>query len=137
MELIFDDDLYVFFIKIKGQEEFDFNSLSSGFASVLDIVLDLILRMEKSTKCSFDFHVAGNVLIDEIEAHLHFHMQTRILELLTTIFPNIQFIVTTHSPFILSSLENAVIYDLKNNILFEDELANEPYDGIVEGDFKV
>ena len=44
--LVFDDDLYAFLIKMDGQEAFDFNSLSSGFAAILDIVFDIILRME-------------------------------------------------------------------------------------------
>lgn len=56
---------------------------------------------------------------------------------MTTIFPNIQFIVSTHSPFILNSLENVVIYDLENHLLVEDGLTDVPYDGIVEGYFNV
>ena len=79
----------------------------------------------------------GLVLIDEIETHLHLELQKRILDLLTTIFPNIQFIVSTHSPFILNSLENVVIYDLENHLLVEDGLTDVPYDGIVEGYFNV
>ena len=110
--------------------------LSSGFAAVLDIVLDIIVRMEKATNSSFDFNVPGIVLIDEIETHLHLEMQKTILELLTTIFPNVQFIISTHSPFILNSLENVVIYDLENNVMVENGLANVPYGGIVEGYFK-
>lgn len=136
LELVFEEDSYAFLIKEKNREVFDFNSLSSGFAAVLDIVLDIIIRMEKSTNRSFDFNVPGIVLIDEIETHLHLDMQKSILELLTTIFPNVQFIISTHSPFILNSLENVVIYDLENNIMVENSLVNVPYDGIVEGYFK-
>ena len=84
---------------------------------MLDIVLDMIIRMEKKTNRSFDFNVPGIVLVDEIETHLHIELQKTILELLTTIFSNIQFIVSTHSPFILNSISDAVIYDLENNIL--------------------
>lgn len=43
----------------------------------------------------------GIVLIDEIETHLHLELQRVILPILTTIFPNIQFVVTTHSPLFL------------------------------------
>lgn len=75
------------------------------------------------------------MLIDEIETHLHLDMQKNILELLTTVFPNIQFVISTHSPFILNSLENAVIYDLEKNITVQDGLSNVPYSGIVEGYF--
>ena len=136
LELIFEEDSYAFLIKEKNREAFDFNSLSSGFAAVLDIVLDIIVRMEKTTNSSFDFNIPGIVLIDEIETHLHLDMQKSILELLTTIFPNVQFIISTHSPFILNSLNNVIIYDLENNILVQDGLSNVPYDGIVEGYFQ-
>ena len=56
--------------------------------------------------------------------------------LLTTIFPNIQFVVSSHSPFILNSLENVVIYDLEKKICVKNGLADIPYSGIVEGYFK-
>ena len=135
LELIFEEDTFRFFIKMKNRELFDFNTLSSGYAAILDIVLDLIVRMEKSTKKSFDFNLPGIVLIDEIETHLHLELQRMILELLTTVFPNIQFIVSTHSPFILNSLDDVVIYDLESNIMVPNGLANVPYAGIVEGYF--
>lgn len=51
-------------------------------------------------------------------------------------FPNIQFIVTSHSPFILNSLKDVVIYDLENKVLVEGGLQDVPYDGIVEGYFR-
>lgn len=61
----------------------------------------------------------------------------KILKFLTTIFPNIQFIITTHSPFILNSLDNIVIYDLEKRILVENGLTNVSYEGIVESYFNV
>ena len=136
VELIFEEDTFQFFIKEKNRELFDFNTLSSGFAAVLDIVLDIIVRMEKMTNKSFNFNIPGIVLIDEIETHLHLELQKTVLELLTSIFPNIQFIVSTHSPFILNSLDNVVIYDLENDITVKNGLSNVPYGGIVEGYFK-
>ena len=87
-----------------------------GYAAILDIVVDLIIRMEKQLNRSFDFTIPGIVLIDEIETHLHLDLQKKIMELLTTVFPNIQFVVSSHSPFILNSLDNVIIYDLENNI---------------------
>ena len=136
LELIFEEDTFQFYIKEKNREIFDFNTLSSGFAAVLDIVLDIIMRMEKATNKSFDFNIPGIVLIDEIETHLHIELQKCVLELLTSVFPNIQFIVSTYSPFILNSLDNVVIYDLDNNITVKDGLSNVPYEAIVEGYFK-
>lgn len=135
VHLEFDEDTFEFHIIQQGKEPFDFNTLSSGYQAVLDIVLDIIMRMQNQTKRSFDFNLPGIVLIDEIETHLHLELQKNIMPLLTTIFPNIQFVVTTHSPFILNSLRDVVIYDLENRLLVEDGLDDVPYDGIVEGYF--
>jgi hypothetical protein len=55
---------------------------------------------------------------------------------LTKTFPNIQFIVTTHSPFVLSSMPNAVAYDLEHRLLIDD-LTNYSYEVLVEGYFRV
>ena len=136
LELIFEEDTFSFSIKEKDREVFDFNTLASGFAAALDIILDVMMRMQKSKGRIFDFNMPGIVQIDEIETHLHLELQKKILDLLTTIFPNIQFIMSTHSPFILNSLSNAVIYDLEKRMLVQDGLANIPYSGIVEGYFK-
>lgn len=135
VKLVFDEDTFKFQIMMDGREPFDFNTLSSGYAAILDIVVDIIIRMEKQVNTVFDFSIPGIVLIDEIETHLHLALQKKILELLTTIFPNVQFIVSTHSPFILNSLENVTIYDLEKHLLVMDGLADVPYAGIVEGYF--
>lgn len=135
LKLVFDEDSFSFLIQEKNRETFDFYSLSSGFAAILDIVLDLILRMEAHNHKTFDFMLPGIVLIDEIETHLHINLQKSILDLLTTIFPNIQFIITTHSPYILNSVEDCVIYDLEKKIRVED-MSGYSAEGIVEGYFE-
>lgn len=135
VQLVFDEDTYEFHIMQRGKEPFDFNTLSGGYQAVLDVVLDIIMRMQNQTQRSFDFNLPGIVLIDEIETHLHLELQKHMMAFLTTVFPNIQFIVSSHSPFILNSLENAVIYDLENHVLVENGLEDVPYDGIVEGYF--
>ena len=135
MALEFDEETFEFHILQQGKEPFDFNTLSGGYQAVLDIVVDLIMRMVNQTGRSFAFHLPGIVLIDEIETHLHLELQKNIMPLLTVVFPNIQFIVTSHSPFILNSLKDTVIYDLENHVLVEHGLDNVPYDGIVEGYF--
>ena len=137
VKLEFDEETYEFHILQQGKEPFDFNTLSSGYQAVLDIVVDIMMRMQHQTKRSFDFNLPGIVLIDDIETHLHLELQKNILPFLTQFFPNIQFVVTTHSPFILSSISNAVIYDLENQTLVEHGLGNVPYEGVVEGYFNV
>lgn len=128
VKIEFDEDTFEFHILQQGREPFDFNTLSSGYQAVLDIVLDILMRMQNQIRHSFDFNLSGIVLIDEIETHLHLELQKNIMPFLTTIFPNIQFIVTTHSPFILNSIQNVVIYDLEKNLLVENGLDNVPYD---------
>lgn len=135
LKLVFEEDTFSFYIQEKDKEPFSINEMSSGFAAVLDIVLDIIVRMEKKTKRTFNFTIPGIVLVDEIETHLHLELQKNVLGLLTTIFPNIQFIMSTHSPFILNSIEDAVIYDLEKKILVKNGLSDVPYGGIVEGYF--
>lgn len=137
LELKFDDETFQFSIHESGREPFDFNTMSSGYAAVLDIINDLIIRMEAQSGLRTKFDMEGIVLVDEIETHLHLELQKKILPVLTKLFPNIQFIITTHSPFILSSLDDAVIYDLENRTLVRNGLKNLPYEGIVEGYFKV
>lgn len=131
--LEFDRKNFTFKILQEGREPFDFNTMADGFSAALNIVTDLILRMEKSKSKSYD--VQGVVLIDELEAHLHIDLQKKILPFLTRFFPRVQFIVSTHSPFVLNSIEDAVIYDLEKNILVND-LSGYAYDGIVEGYFE-
>lgn len=135
LKLEFNDETFQFSICESGRAVFDFNTMSRGYAAILDIINDLIMRMEAKSGLRTEFDMEGIVLVDEIETHLHLELQKKILPVLTTLFPNIQFIITTHSPFILSSLDNAVIYDLENRTLVENGLNNLPYGGIVEGYF--
>ena len=111
LELIYDRDNYEFKFKTQNRVEFDFNTLSDGFSSILGIIAEIIIRMER--KSSKIYKLNGLVLIDELETHLHISLQRKVLRILTTLFPNLQFIVTTHSPFILNSIENAVVYDME------------------------
>ena len=135
LEMDFDIETFAFAIRQQGKKPFSFAQLSSGYAAVLDIVTDIIIRMEKHHSGVYD--MPGIVLIDEIEAHLHLSLQKNIFLLLTGLFPNIQFIVTTHSPFVLSSAKDAIIYDLEKNLCVDtiEGLTNLTYSGIVEGYF--
>lgn len=132
LELVFDRLNFNFLIRLSNEVEFDFNQLSDGYSAIISIVSELILRMEKLSPIVYDLQ--GLVLIDEIETHLHVDLQKKILPFLTTFFPRIQFIVTTHSPFVISSVENAVVYDLERRIRIEDA-SGYSYDTIIESYF--
>ena len=116
--------------------EFGFNELSDGYSAIIDIIADLILKMQNPNSLTRVYEKEGIVLIDEIETHLHLELQRLILPMLTRVFPNIQFIVTTHSPFVLSSIPNAVAYDLEKKQRLED-LTEYSYEALAEGYFKV
>lgn len=139
ISLKFDYRNYDFKIIQENREPYGFNELSDGYSSVLNIVSDLILRIDKNragVSKNYVFDTEGIVLIDELETHLHIDLQKKILPFLVEFFPNIQFIVTTHSPFVLNSIDNAVIYDLEKQIRV-DGLSDYSYEGVVEGYFEV
>lgn len=136
LNLKFNEETFQFSICASGRDPFDFNTMSGGYAAIFDIINDLIMRMEAQSGLRTEFDMEGIVLVDEIETHLHLELQKKILPVLTEVFPNIQFVITTHSPFVLSSIDNSIIYDLENKTLVKNGLKNLPYEGIVEGYFK-
>ena len=135
LKLSFDYKNYIFYIEKTGGR-FPITDLSDGYSSALDIVADIILKMQDGENVVRTYDVPGLVFVDEIETHLHLKLQREILPLLISIFPNIQFVVTTHSPFVLNSVENAVVYDLKNQETVTD-LTDYSYEIITEGYFGV
>ncbi len=135
LELHFNYKNYVFTIK-QGGKSFGFNKLSDGYSAIIDIVADLILKMQSTDNLTRAYKKQGIVLIDEIETHLHLELQKAILPMLTKIFPNIQFIVSTHSPFVLNSLDNAIAYDLEKRQSL-NELTEYSYEALAEGYFNV
>lgn len=136
--LEYDYKRYDFKIHEKGRIPFGFQELSDGYSSVIHIVSDLILRMDRNWLLGNDiseYDVEGIVLIDELETHLHIELQKKILPFLTTFFPRIQFIVTTHSPYILNSVSNAKAYDLERCVEL-DGLTLYSADALAEGYFE-
>lgn len=137
IELEYDYKAYDFKIHESGRNPFGLEELSDGYSSVIQIVSDLILRMDKNWLSGDEiskYDTEGIVLIDEIETHLHIGLQKKIMPFLTEFFPRIQFIVTTHSPYILNSLSNVKVYDLENCIELED-LSAYSSDDLAEGYF--
>lgn len=135
LHLDFDSDNYKFYFVTKGKR-FRFTELSAGYSAALDIISDLIFKMQGTDKLVDVYDKEGIVLIDEVETHLHLELQRQILPLLTSVFPNIQFIVSTHSPFVLSSVKDAVAYDLESHEVIGD-LTDYSYESLAEGYFGV
>ncbi len=128
---------YNFLIHQKGRLPFGFNELSDGYSSVIEIMSGIMLRMERNWLLKGDFseyNIEGVVLIDELETHLHIELQRKILPFLTKFFPRVQFVISTHSPYILTSVDNATIYDLEKNVSFRD-MSNYSIDNVAEAYF--
>ncbi len=89
-----------------------FDQLSEGYKSILIFVSDLLNRLSKiSIEGEIITDVKAVVLVDEIDLHLHPKWQRVIIGKLRTLFPNIQFIFTTHSPTIIQGAsEEAIIF---------------------------
>lgn len=84
--------------------------LSSGFKSCISIMWGIIREVQIRFPDMDIQDFNGVVLIDEIELHLHPEWQGKICNALTTLFPNIQFIISTHSPHVIQTAEaNEVI----------------------------
>ena len=136
LQLSFNYKDYSFHIETEGKS-FKFNELSDGFAAVIDIISDLILRMNSISDRTMQLYdIPGIVLIDEVETHLHLSLQRQVMPLLTEVFPNIQFIVTTHSPFVLNSIASASVYDLEHQKVLTN-LSDYSYEALAEGYFEV
>lgn len=133
LNLEFDRKIFNFWIVQPGKERYSLNELSDGLSSAISIVSELILRMDEK---SSSFDASGVVIIDEIENHLHVSLQKVILPFLSALFSNIQFIASTHSPFVLISDPNTCIIDLTKNELHQDFSAFS-YEAIIEDYFNV
>jgi hypothetical protein len=120
----------IFKIDMPGREPFGLHEMADGYAALLDIYMELVMRFEDSD-ATVNYEQSAIVMIDEVETHLHVELQKRVMPFLTKLFPNVQFIIATHSPFVMTSLENAIVYDLeKNEYLKEPEFYS--YETVVE-----
>lgn len=130
LTLKYNAEEHVSYIIQQGKEPFRFNNLSSGYSSILSIYADLLMKVELREIPADE--ISGFVLIDEIDAHLHVSIQRKIFSFFDKAFPKIQFIVTTHSPFVVQSVNDSIIYDLSKMECLED-LSMYSYESILKG----
>jgi len=90
-------------------EKISFDELPGGYAASLRIVFETLLANSLDIN---RLNLPGVIFIDEPELFLHVRLQKKIMQFLTTLFPNVQFIVATHSPYVVNSLSNAIVLDL-------------------------
>lgn len=103
------------FIAVKKGMELNLAQLSEGEKCTLALVGDLARRLAIANPSRENpLEGTGIVLLDEVDLHLHPKWQLKIVPLLQEIFPNIQFIFTTHSPKVLGELDDTIsIFELK------------------------
>jgi predicted ATP-binding protein involved in virulence len=94
--------------------ELQIEQLSAGYKAVLAIIMDISARMSEANP-----HLGNKseaiILIDELDLHLHPKWQQTILSDLRQTFPNAQFIITTHSPQILTTVKKEQVFILEDN----------------------
>jgi predicted ATP-binding protein involved in virulence len=96
-------------------QEVEFDVLPDGLRSLLSWLGDLLMRLDNIPWEDNSIPVNEQnivLLLDEIEVHLHPKWQYEILPLVQKIFPNAQIFLSTHSPFIINSIDNAKVYVL-------------------------
>jgi predicted ATP-binding protein involved in virulence len=94
--------------------------LSQGDKSLMALVGDIARRLAMLNP-ALDNPLTGDgiVLIDEVDLHLHPSWQRSIIDRLTHTFPNCQFILTTHSPLVISDCKDVLVYTLTDGALQE------------------
>lgn len=116
-------------LRHEGFGELPLWMLSDGTRLMAGLVIDLASRMARANPLlggdAVLEQVSGICMIDEVDQHLHPSWQQEILPSLLDAFPRMQFIVTTHSPQVLSNVEADRIRDLDS--LNEGELGTVPY----------
>ena len=95
-------------------EELALDQLSGGYRIVLALAADLARRMAQGNPHREDpLESEAVVLVDEVDLHLHPRWQQRVLDDLRRTFPNTQFIVSTHSPQVLTTVPPEQIVELR------------------------
>lgn len=119
----------------KNNRWLEISQLSSGekmiFAMVADMAKRLILANPDSDN---PLEGKGIVLIDEIDLHLHPKWQRKVVGKLRELFPNVQFVVTTHSPLVLSNVYSKHIRTIENGNVYgvHDTFGHEDADDMLK-----
>ncbi|WP_158829115.1 AAA family ATPase [Mucilaginibacter lacusdianchii] len=89
--------------------EVDTDSLSDGYRRLVNIVIDIAFRCMILNQGIFGQDACrrtqGTVLVDEIDLHLHPSLQARVIKGLRMAFPQVQWIITTHAPMVMTEIE--------------------------------
>ena len=104
----------------KDGEELDVNQLSQGEKSLFALVGDIARRLALlNPSLESPLEGEGVVMIDEVDLHLHPKWQHDLIDKLVATFPNVQFILTTHSSHVISDRNDILLYSLDDGELTE------------------
>lgn len=92
-------------------------NMSSGENALICIFGEILRQFDNIDQNNDIGNATGIVLIDEIDKHLHIKIQKDILPLLFDLFPNIQFIISSHSPFVSLGLQENSTTQIKTNVI--------------------
>lgn len=99
----------------KDNLEFEVFQLSQGEKSLMALVGDIARRLAMlNPSLENPLNGQGIVIIDEADLHLHPQWQRQLIERLTKTFPNCQFVLSTHSPLVISDSKDIIVYSLEN-----------------------
>lgn len=109
--------------------------LSSGELALISIFGEIIHQADNNVNNTPLENIKGIVIIDEIEKHLHITLQKEILPKMFALFPNVQFIVSSHSPFLNMGLATVLsgkhrIFDLDHNGISCSATKNDLYEEV-------
>lgn len=138
-EVLFSSRLGEIAVKNTDGTVINFSALSDGYRNVIKIVTDIATKM-----CILNPYLGkktlqktpGIVVIDELDLSLHPTWQRRIVGILKNLFPKVQFICATHSPFIIQSLDSGELITL-DATLDEEEYSGQSIEDISEDIMKV
>jgi predicted ATP-binding protein involved in virulence len=104
----------------KNGETLNVAQLSQGEKSLIALVGDIARRLAMLNPALENPLMGdGIVLIDEVDLHLHPSWQRSLCDRLTATFPNCQFVLTSHSPLVISDCKDVLVYALTNGELQE------------------
>ncbi len=134
IKLVFAREEYEFYLLHGDGRKVTLNQLSDGFSAFVGIILELLVRVDmiQTRQKDYTLDPPGIVLIDEPETHLHLELQYQVMPLLTRLFPNIQFIVATHSPAVTSSIKNATVFDLTTKEIAKDWVVGSSFSELMQ-----
>lgn len=111
-----------------NETSLSFNTLPDGLKSIISWLSDLLMRLDRinwADKSKSILEQNFILFLDEIEVHLHPSWQRKILPVVQDLFPNAQIFISTHSPFVVGSVDGARVYKFKldenNNSVLDSE----------------